>query len=172
MSLKEIMDTLEGHRFAAEANLASGSQAFHNALRSHSIVSELTEHMKEPKVAEMIFKRIVELANKPAPAGFENLFDTALAAYLTALDLSDSELLRQAAEAVSKAPQCWWATEMSSRLLARVHQGQMPIPISQPGMNADALGGDFRHVVNGRPRPSIRKGGYRRRRHSSRFAVA
>ncbi len=178
MNLEELMGTIEDHRFAAEANLAIGSRAFHSGIRTHCVIHQLLEHMKEPNVPEIILKRTVELAKRPVPTPFENPFDTALAAYLTALDLNSPELLRHAAEAVSKAPNCWWATEMSLRFLARSQQGQMPLAIFQPGANANTLGMNTDQLSNLSPTyPALRArgrglSGHRRRRHSGRLAVA
>jgi hypothetical protein len=174
---EQVLRTIEGHRFAAEINLASGSRAFHSGLRSNGIFQALMEYMKEPNAPQTVLKRIIELAARPVQLPFENPFDTALAAYLTALDLTSPELVKHGAEAVSKAENCWWATEMSLRLLARTHQGQMPIPISHPGANPNALGANPSKSSN--PRPSyrlVRAGGRsvsgHRRRHGGRLAVA
>jgi hypothetical protein len=140
MTLQDVMHTIEGHEFAAEANLASGSKAFHNGLRSHHIFSELMEYMKETDVREAILNRLIELSKKPVQPHFENPFDTALATYLTALDLQSPELVRRGAEAVSKAPSCWWANEMSLRVLARREPGQMTIANFESAINANIPG--------------------------------
>jgi hypothetical protein len=140
MTLQDVMHTIEGHQFAAEANIASGSKAFHNGLRSHHIFGELMEYMKEPNVREVILNRLIELSKKPVQPYFENPFDTALTTYLTALDLQSPELVRHGAEAVSKAPSCWWANEMSLRVLARREPGQMTIAIFESAINAKIPG--------------------------------
>ena len=178
MTLDEVISAIEDSQFAAESNLASGSKTFHLNLRRHRMVSELAKHMKEPLVAEAILKRVVELAGKPVQPLFENPFDTALTAYLTALEIQSPELLRHAAEAVVNTPNCWWAAEMSLRLLAQAHQGQMPMPISEPGVNPNALGAN---ADTPNPHPTYRftqtraKGsisGHRRGRHGGRLAIA
>src|SRR5260370_47516 len=111
MSLQDVMLKVEDHQFAAEMNLASGSMTFYNSLRNHRVFSELTEQMKEPNVPEAVLRRLIELSNRTVQPQFENPFDVALTTYLTMLDLHSPELIRRAAEVVSKAPNCWWATE-------------------------------------------------------------
>lgn len=177
MTLEQAMCVIEGHEFAAEANLASGSKAFYSGLRKHPAFRELLGHIREPNAPETMLRRSVELASRPVDRSIENPFDTALTAYLTALDLQNSELIGRAAEAVSKATNCWWAAEISSRILARVSEGQMPLAVFHPGVNASALGADPETPSSPRPtyRPRRPKeghvSGHRRRRLASR-AVA
>jgi len=140
MKLEDVLREIEGPKFAAEANFASGSKAFHGGLRNHRVFRGLVELMKEPNVPQAVFRRMVELASRPVQLPFENPYDTALTTYLTALDLNSPELVERGAEAVSKAPNCWWAREMSLRVLERAHQGQMALHSSQLGMNPNTLG--------------------------------
>lgn len=175
MTAEEVMGLIEGQEFAAEANVASGSRAFYGGLRGHPLLTSLLEQMRQPCVPERILNRILELSSRQVHPSIENPFDTALTAYLTALELQNSELTGRAAEAISKAPNCWWAAEMSSRILARVYEGQMPLPLSLPGMNANVLGAG----TSLSPRPTYRPqrakersvNGHRRRRLNNR-AVA
>ena len=140
MTVEEMFSAVEDHGFAAEANLASGSKAFHSGLRNHRVFRDLMELMKEPNTPQEVLKRIVQLASRPVQMRFENPYDTALTTYLTALDLKSPELVERGAEAVSRAPNCWWGREMSLRVLERARQGQMTLQASQPCINPSVLG--------------------------------
>jgi hypothetical protein len=120
MSLQDVMRKVEDHGFSAEMNLVSGSKAFHKGLRNHPVFRELLEALKEPHAPDRILQQIIELSTQPVQPHFENPFDVALTVYLTALDLHRPDLVRRAAENVSKAPNCWWAAEMSLRQLAHI----------------------------------------------------
>ena len=188
MSLQDVMLKVEDHQFAAEMNLASGSVTFYNSLRNHWVFRELAEQMKGPNVPEAVLRRLIELSNRSVQPQFENPFDVALTTYLTMLDLYNPELVRRGAEVVSQAPNCWWATEMALRLLARIDLGQMTTIASEPAMNATSLGRTPRVIATQTGIPAsyhgaapgvaaVTRGGRRsifghRRRHPRRLAVA
>lgn len=130
MNLQDVIQSVEGHQFAAEVNLASGSDGFYRALRHHDLFRELADHMKEPAVPEMILRRLLELSRRPIQLQYENPFDAAMTTYLTALEAERPTLAGVAAEAVSRAPNCWWAMEASARLLARVTSAKLCLPLN------------------------------------------
>jgi len=119
MSPQELMRALEGHQFAAEVNLAGGSEAFYRGLRSHRLFCELMNQLKQRSTRELVLARLLELSREPIRPEYENPYDAAMTAYLVALEATEkAELVAAAAEAVSKAPNCWWASGASARLLA------------------------------------------------------
>ena len=121
MSLQELLHAIEGHQFAAELNLASGWDAFNRVLRDHQLFRELVSRLKEPMSREAVVKRLGELAVAPFDLRYENPFDTALTAYLTALsDVERPERLEVSIQAVSSAMNCWWAKDCSTRLQSRI----------------------------------------------------
>ncbi len=119
MTLNAAMEAIESYGFAAEVNLASGSLLFHDALRKHHLVSELLENLKLHGATETLLKRISHLSARQIHLDFENPHDVALAAYLTALELYDLDSASLGAEAVGHARNCWWAAEVSRRILQR-----------------------------------------------------
>jgi hypothetical protein len=132
MNLKGVMQAIEGHQFAAEVNLASGSFAFYRSLKNHRLFLELAGLVKESGAREAIAARLVELSSKQIELQYENPFDAAMTAYLTVLDEADNlETLAGAAEAVSKAPNCWWAAEASTRLMSKVNLHRRMVSISK-----------------------------------------
>jgi hypothetical protein len=115
MSPREMMETIEGPQFAAEVNLAAGFEAFHRSIQSHSLFRDLAGLMKDhPAVFKTVLVRLNDLSRKPIRMQYENPYDSAMAAYLMAADGVDPEVAAVAAEAVSKAPNCWWASQVSS----------------------------------------------------------
>lgn len=114
MTLQNVMETIEGHQFAAEVNLAAGFDAFHRGLQNHSLFGELADLIKDPGALKTVLVRLIELSRKPIRMQYENPFDSAMAAYLMAVDGVDPEVAAVAAEAVSKAPNCWWASQVST----------------------------------------------------------
>ena len=114
MSLQNVMETIEGHQFAAEVNLAAGFDAFHRGIENHSLFRDLAVLIKDPGVLKTVLVRLIELSRKPIRTQYENPFDSAMAAYLVAVDAVDPEVAAAAAEAVSKTPNCWWASQVSS----------------------------------------------------------
>ena len=125
MSLQEVMEAVEGHQFAAELNLASGSSAFYRSLGNHPLFLALAGLLKHGRERELVFRRVIELSNYPIQLEFENPFDAALTTYLTALDAQCPIRAAIAARAASKAPNCWWAAESSERLLTAAQKRQM-----------------------------------------------
>lgn len=121
MTLDDVVREIEGNHFAAEVNLASGSVAFDRGLRSHPLFHELAESVRGAQGRDLVIARLEELARKPIDFKYENPYDAAMTAYLTALSqVERPELLEDVVEAVLKTPNCWWAREISTRLQADI----------------------------------------------------
>ena len=97
MTLQDVMENIEGNQFAAEANLAAGFDAFYRSVQSCSLFRELAYSIKYPGALKTLLNR----------SGCSmNPFDSAMAAYLMAVERGDSEVASVVAEAFSKAPNC------------------------------------------------------------------
>jgi hypothetical protein len=101
MSLQNVMETIEGHQFAAEVNLAAGFDAFHRGIENHSLFRDLAVLIKDPGVLKTVLVRLIELSRKPIRTQYENPFDSAMAAYLVAVDAVDPEVAAAACPARS-----------------------------------------------------------------------
>ena len=120
MALADVMQAIEQHRFAAEVNLAAGTKAFRRGLRSHALFRKLDEFAREPQARREIVERIASLSRAEIDTRYENGFDAALSAYLTALgDTAEPELIAEAASAAASAPNCWWTVAISRELMMR-----------------------------------------------------
>ncbi len=142
MSLQEVMQAIESHRFAAELNLASGSSIFYRGLQNHRLFRELSDHVNEPGAGarEAILARLLQLSRQRIELQYGNPFDTAMTTYLTVLDqVENPETLSSAAEAVSKAPNCWWAAEASMRLQSKVKLHRLRQPFSLGKIEIESL---------------------------------
>ena len=126
MNLTDVMQAIEGHQFAAEMNLVSGSVAFYRALRDHILFRELVNHLEEPRNKDAISNRLLGLAAAPVDVRYENPFDIALVTYLEGLnEVERPERLEGLSLAVSRAPNCWWAKDSSTRLHLRISRQKM-----------------------------------------------
>jgi hypothetical protein len=123
MELRELMATIEDHRFSAEVNLAAGPKAFNRGLQNHPMFQALLVAMANHLGAsEMIAERVKEISRQEVDTRYENMFDVALSAYLMALRDTNTrpETLADAALAALGATNCWWTPELSRELLVRV----------------------------------------------------
>ena len=143
MTLQEVMETVEGQPFSAEANLAAGLDAFCGAIRNHSLFRDLADRMKDPGVLKTVLVRLVELSRRPIRMQYENPFDSAMAAYLMAVEAVDSEVAAVAAEAVSEAPNCWWASQVSTGIENSASLRRLGVP------SAPLARGVMRNMVAG-----------------------
>jgi len=163
MSLQGVMESIEGHQFAAEVNLAAGFEAFHRSIQGHSLFRELGGLMKDdPSVFRTVLVRIVELSRKPIRTQYENPFDSAMAVYLMAVDGVDSEVAAVAAQHVSKAANCWWASQVSTgiEISASLRRLGVPPALLVTGvMRTMVAGGEIGHAPDVIPTPEKRING-------------
>src|SRR6266404_4487639 len=155
--LRDVMQKIEDHRFSAEVNLAAGSKAFRRNLQNHEMFRALVELMKEPGATEAIAKRVADLSARPTDLQYENSFDAALSAYLTALgETATPDLIAEAASAAARACNCWWTTAISRDLLVHAlatgvvgqpRVAQSPLAPTPPVMR-EGLGTQDLKVVN------------------------
>jgi hypothetical protein len=120
MPLTDIMQGIEAYSFASEVNLASGTKAFRRLLRAQDLFRQLSEVTKDPAARETIARRVEEISARPIDKRYENGFDAALSAYLTALSESaEPAVVAKAAAAAAKAENTWWTFGISRDLMAR-----------------------------------------------------
>jgi hypothetical protein len=126
MTLNEIFDNIEGHRFAAEVNTVSGSGTFYRALSGHPLVRQVVDRLSDAGVRGSIASRLLEVTQRESDLCYENPFDAAIAAYLTVLkNFEGPEELQQAVEAVLRVPNCWWARDLALRFRTEVSNQRM-----------------------------------------------
>lgn len=116
MTLRELIPLIEAPLFSAEVNLASGSKGFYQTLRRHPLVKALREQLCSHDVATALVRRVHQLSKVETDEGYENPYDAAMTAYLTALEDTNRDLAAAAARSVAKLENCWWAAETSARL--------------------------------------------------------
>lgn len=116
----DLTTQIEDIRFSAELNLATGAKAFRRALRDHSLLHQLAEAARDAASATALVDRVAELSRRQIDVRYENPFDVALCCYLVVLgDTAEPATVARAAQAVSKAPNCWWAIEVAGDVLMR-----------------------------------------------------
>ena len=142
--LQEVFSKIEGHKFAAELNLASGSKSFTKGLRDHELFGELVHLAKEPARANEIAKHVLQLSAQSIDPQYENPFDAALSAYLTAIGgFVEPETLTRAAAAAFSAKNCWWASNIASGLLTNALASGDAVPLAESlldSKNLDQIG--------------------------------
>jgi hypothetical protein len=116
MTLAEAMAIIEQDEFAAEMNLADGTNAFRRAIREHQLFHQLSELAKENP--SRLAERIEAISRIGIDERYENRFDTALSAYLMVLsDVAEPEVASNASRAVLRTPKIWWASGIARELL-------------------------------------------------------
>ena len=126
--LAETMTAIEQEQFAAQMNLAPGTRAFRRMLRGHSLFRQLSASAREHSAA--IVARIETIGAIEIDGRYENPFDVALSAYMTALsDSAGPEFTSRAARAVLNTPNCWWSLGIAREaLLQTVASGPIAVP--------------------------------------------
>jgi hypothetical protein len=117
MTLDEVMKEIESHAFAARVNVASDLRTFLRAAQAERSVNDLLEELDSPEKRPAVLSKIYELTQRQVDPRYENPWDTALAVYVWAMSVRDSDLATIAAEAAAQAPQCWWAAKLSRKIL-------------------------------------------------------
>ena len=157
MTLQDVMETIEGHRFAAEVNLAAGFEAFSGGIQNHLLFRDLADRMKDQSVLKIALRRLSELARKPIRMQYENPSDSAMAAYLMAVQRVDPEVAAVAAEAISKTPNCWWASQVSSRIAASASLRRLGVPsapLARSAMRNMVAGGEIDRAPHAMLKPA------------------
>ena len=115
--LNELFKYIESDLFSANVNLASDLRTFLKLVRGQPEVEALRRVIKSQEARLHLLRRVCSLAGLEADVRYENPYDSALATYLWSLALVDHELACHAAEVIRRVPLCWWAREISARLL-------------------------------------------------------
>jgi hypothetical protein len=141
MTIAETMAAIERDEFAAEMNLAAGTNAFRRAIREHDLFRRLSELTKENTSA--VLERIETISLIEIDDRYENPFDTALSAYLMALpSTAEPQAAARASQAVLRTQKIWWASAVARELLLQTVAG-----------GAFGGGADLRESVNVRSTP-------------------
>jgi hypothetical protein len=117
MIIREAMQEIESHEFAARLNVASDFRTFIQAAKSQEAVLTLWQELDSPEKCQQVLYRVFELSRQRVDPRYENPWDTALAVYVWLISSKDLDLARMAAEVAAQAPQCWWATKISRHIL-------------------------------------------------------
>jgi hypothetical protein len=111
MNFKEALREIEGDYFDTMANLASGFRLFFKIAREQEPLQVLWTELSSPENQTALQGRVKELAAKELDPQYANQHDIALMMYLWLLTLKAPELAQEAAELISKVPNCFWAEE-------------------------------------------------------------
>ncbi len=125
MTLSELMEQIEGRRFDAYLNAASGLSVLRMALEDSPFLRDLIAELQaHPENAQRVSQRISDLLKTADQPDYS--FDAALAAYLFALSRVDSALTHKAIEAILQTPQLWWARRLAQHLQTQIAHEQQP----------------------------------------------
>lgn len=114
-STEELFGGIESHRFAALVNVASNLKTFLRALDAQPEVRQLAAAMTSAEVRAAVLARVVELTGKESDPGYENPWDSALAAYLWLLSRTDPAAVAVAAARIRACSRCWWANKVMEK---------------------------------------------------------
>lgn len=106
--LNEIYDEIEGKDLFIEANLAPSYHIFNKTLSRTPAFLELLRALNSPEVRGRILARVKNLAESEIDDRFENPWDVALSAYVTALARKNLFHSTIAMGSARKARNTWW----------------------------------------------------------------
>jgi hypothetical protein len=117
MNLSEIFEQIEGPRFDATMNAASGLSVFQRALERDETLAQLRDEARKSAAhSQLVFQRLTSLLEADNSALHCQRFDAALAAYLYALNGVDFELAQEAIDAILQTPNLFWARRLAKHI--------------------------------------------------------
>jgi hypothetical protein len=116
-STEELFSGIESHRFAALVNVASNLKTFLRALDAQPEARQLSAAIASSEVRSAVLARVIELTGKDFDQGYENPWDSALAADLWLLSRADPEMAAAAAARVRGCSRSWWANKVAEKAL-------------------------------------------------------
>lgn len=119
MNWRWVRDKVEGEALTVRAGLASGKSLFVAILSESPELEALVDFLSSgPAALGIAVRRVKELVDSRFDDRYENPWDTALCAYLLAIERVDRDVACLAAEIVLNARQTWWASKVALALLA------------------------------------------------------
>lgn len=143
MNFEEATREVESLEFDARLNIASGLRLFLQIAQEEQAVSFLLSELKDREKLQALVSRVLELSHREIDSRYENPWDTPLAVYVWLISMKDFTLARIAAGAASLAPQCWWATKVSSEVLSSIQVSSYGKVVSLSVPDANYPSADF-----------------------------
>jgi len=117
MTFKEALKEIESHAFAARLGVASDLKTFLRAAWNQVELIVLLNELRNEDIQRLLLLRAINLSQEKVDPRFENPSDTALALYVWAAYMKNNDLGKILAQAVTRAPQCWWAKLISRQII-------------------------------------------------------
>lgn len=117
MTLKQIFDEIESHKFTALLNVASDLRTFLKITNSENCVRELLNKLDNTNARHRLIERVNILVNEKIDHRYLNPNDTALAIYIWAMSQKNLNSSKVTAEISVDAPNCWWSDKISGLVL-------------------------------------------------------
>lgn len=117
MTLKQIFDEIESHRFTALLNVASDLRTFLKIAKSENCVRELLNKLDNTNSRYRLIERVNILVSEKIDHRYLNPNDTALAIYIWAMSQKNLNSSKVTAEISVDAPNCWWSDKISGLVL-------------------------------------------------------
>lgn len=151
MSLTALLTKIEEVDFAACTRTASTVADFVSTVRAQQHFAALVQLLrKERAVAVALLGRIRAIVYKTIDLRYENPFDTALAAYLIAIEQAVPHLAGLAAELVMTAKQTWLSSQIGRSLLL----SRKSAPIEATGQQVILVSSGFNRRQQRKGHPS------------------
>lgn len=116
---QSIAPEIESSDFRFQVNQAAGLEAFSRLVHEHKAFKNLREFAKNADGQAYVLDRIDYLSRISTDARYKHPFDTALAAYLMALDSVSARSLHLATLLVAQLPRLWWSGQIARAILVR-----------------------------------------------------
>lgn len=124
-SLRDALNKIESHEFAAEVNVASDLSTVRRIIQANQTIKKLRRMCEEnASTIKEVLENVRRLAACAVDPRYESRWDVALTVYLVLLQGVDERCALLAATMVLRAPQTWWAGRMALGTLDRSSRKQ------------------------------------------------
>jgi hypothetical protein len=115
---EKLSEIIEGAEFRFLANQAAGLSMFRRIVESQEDFQALVKLAATKEGGLAIYERMAALVASETETAYEHLDDTALAAYLLALDLAQSDYAPGSAALLSSLANLWWSKRVADEVLS------------------------------------------------------
>ena len=125
MSLQNLFKAIESFEFGARVGVASGFRTFGSIVCNQSEVKQLRDCIEDGSAYRKLWKRAVEVCNRPIDQNYANPWDISIATYLTIIQDYNPDEGQILAQIVEGTPNLFWARKVALAVLS-------PEPPKQP----------------------------------------
>ena len=124
MSLQNLFKAIESFEFGARVGVASGFRTFGSIVCNQNEVKQLRDCIEDGSAYRKLWKRAVEICNRPIDQNYANPWDISIATYLTIIQDYNPDEGQILAQIVEGTPNLFWARKVALAVLSHEPQKQ------------------------------------------------